>query len=341
MREPRRFLIVRLGALGDLIHAIPAVAALRRRYPDAQIDWMVDPRYVDLIGLLEAVDGIIPVDPRDLLQAGARAEVLGRLRALRASRYDVVIDLQGLLKSALLARVAGGRRTIGFPRAQLREPAARFCYTETPDPGAAAHVIRKNLGLLRAVGVTDHEVDFPLLVESTWAVESVVSRFGAGGYALMNPGAAWPNKRWPPARFGALAAAIRRDHDLTSLVLWGPGEEGLADAVVAAASGAAALAPPTTIVDVLGLAREARLMVSGDTGPLHLAAAMGTPIVSLFGPTQPERNGPWSAADISLSRAQTCACLYERQCRRAARCLDEISVEEVTDAVRRRVSAGG
>ena len=337
MRELRRILIVRLGALGDIIHAIPAAAALRSRYPDARIHWMVDPRYVELLGLVEAIDEPIAIDPRALLDSAQRRAFIGRMLALREARYDVVIDFQGLLKSAVLARAVRGDRTIGFPGAHLREPAARFFYTDTPDPGDAVHVIRKNLALLRSLGVTDSQIHFPIRVPRTWAVESVASRYGAGGYALINPGAAWPNKRWPAERFGALAEAIRRDLGVPSLVLWGPGEEALAAEVIAASSGAAVLSPPTAIVDVPGLARDARVFVSGDTGPLHMAGAVGTPLVSLFGPTYPERNGPWSEADITLSRVQACECRYERQCRRSARCIDDISVDEVADAVRRRV----
>jgi ADP-heptose:LPS heptosyltransferase len=123
------------------------------------------------------------------------------------------------------------------------------------------------------------------------------------------------------------------------MILWGPGEEHLAAAVVAASRGAAQAAPPTTITDILSLAQAAHLMISGDTGPLHLAGAVGTPIVALFGPTRAERNGPWSSSDLSISRYDQCVCHYERRCRRDQPCIDEISVETVIDAVERRVAA--
>jgi ADP-heptose:LPS heptosyltransferase len=128
---------------------------------------------------------------------------------------------------------------------------------------------------------------------------------------------------------------------MRSLVLWGPGEEALAADVVAASPGAAEAAPPTTIADIVGIARQAHLMVSGDTGPLHIAGAVGTPIVALFGPTSPERNGPWSPADIVVSRVAQCECLYERRCRRSVPCIDDIGIDEVRDAVRRRLGAHG
>lgn len=326
------FLIVRLGSLGDVVHAIPAAAALRRRYPQAQIDWLVDPRYRDLLDLVECLDRRIPFDPRGLV--GGRA-AWATVRELRRARYDAVIDLQGLLKSAVLARLVSAGRTIGLPRRYLREPMARALYSETPDPGPAAHVIHRGVALLRALDVTDAAVHFPLAIPRTPAAAQAVERIGSTEYALMNPGAAWPNKRWPAARFGAAAAGVRAEYGLRSLVLWGPGEEVLAGAVVAASSGAAAAAPATTIPDVVAIARGARVMVSGDTGPLHLAGAVGTPVVALFGPTFAERNGPWSPRDVVVARTDRCECFYERRCRRAAPCIDDIEVPEVVAAVGR------
>lgn len=332
-RAPR-FLIVRLGSLGDVVHAIPAVAVLKKRHPDAAIDWVVDPRYVDLVRLVTVVDRVIPFDPR----RGALAFPT-MIRTLRRVGYEAAIDLQGLVKSAALSRMIGAARVIGFPRAHLREPLARFLYSETPDPGDAPHVIQKGMALMRALGVSESSIEFPLAVPRSSAAAVVSARFGSSAYALVNPGAAWPNKRWPVDRFGALAAAIRERRGLGSLVLWGPGEEAMASAVVAASRGAAELAPPTTITDIVAIAKGASLMVSGDTGPLHIAAAVGLPIVALFGPTRADRNGPWSPSDISLSRFDQCVCHYERRCRRSQPCIDDISVDEVMAAVERRIAA--
>ena len=334
-----RFLIVRLGSLGDVIHAIPVAAALRHHFPQAHIDWMVDPRYVELLDLVESIDRRIPVDPRELTRGGSR--LLSTLKALRASRYDAVLDLQGLLKSAVLARLVGATRTIGLPRRHLREPLARLFYTDAPDPGAAAHVIDKNLALLAPLGVDDRRVRFPISFPRTPTVTSVASRYAPGGYAIVNPGAAWPNKRWPAERFGAVAAAMHRELGLRSLVLWGPGEQPLANAVAAASEGAGEVAPPTSVADLAGIARGAKLMISGDTGPLHVAGAAGTPIVAIFGPTQPARNGPWAAGDISISRVEQCSCHYERRCRKPVPCIDDISADEVIAAVRRRLQVHG
>jgi lipopolysaccharide heptosyltransferase I len=336
-----RFLIVRLGSLGDIIHGIPVAAALRNRYPQAHIDWMVDARYLDLLDLVQCLDRRIPVDPRDAARGSQRSRLFATIRDLRQTGYDACIDLQGLVKSAILARAAGAARTIGLPRRHLREPLARLFYTDAPDPGSATHVIDKGLALLAPLGVEDRRVHFPISIPRTPAVESVIARFAPAGYIVVNPGAAWPNKRWPAERFGAVAAAIHRDVGLRSVVLWGPGEQPLAASVAAASAGAAEMAPPTTIPDVIGIARHGRLMISGDTGPLHIAGAVATPIVALFGPTLPGRNGPWSPHDITLSRVSQCSCLYERRCRKSVPCIDDIATEQVVEAVHRRLKAHG
>ena len=333
------FLIVRLGALGDVVHAIPFAAALREEFPHARIDWMVEPRYIDLLDMVDAVNRRVPVDPRWLTFGARRTRFWRTLGELRRVQYDFAFDLQGLLKSALLARLAGARHVIGFPRRHLREPLARLFYTRTVDPGTATHVIFKNLALLGAVETQDRRVRFPLTIPRSATVDSVVERFAPPGFVVINPGAAWPNKRWPTACFGAVAAAIHNAHGLRTLVLWGPDEKPLAHEVADASSGAAEVAPPTSIPEIAGIARAARLMISGDTGPMHIAAAVGTPLVTLFGPTRPERNGPWALYDIALSRVDQCSCVYERRCRRDVPCITDIGVDEVLAAVERRLHA--
>jgi lipopolysaccharide heptosyltransferase I len=334
--EAPKVLVVRLGSLGDVIHGIPAAAALRARFPNAVIDWLVDPKYTSVLQLVEGLDEVIPLDPR-----GSPLVLLRQIAALRRTGYDAVIDLQGLIKSAVLARLAGGRRTIGFPRDHLREPTAGLLYSERPDPGRDPHVVRKNLALAAALGADATQVAFPLRLPRTVVGDTVLVGFEPDGFALLNPGAAWPNKRWPPDRFGALAVQIRQRLGVRSLVIWGPGEEAIASLVVASAQGAAERAPRTTIVDLFAIARRAKVVVSGDTGPLHIAAAVGTPVVALFGPTYAERNGPWSRQDVVISRAARCFCHYERKCRLLQPCIDDIALDEVMSAVEYRVLPRG
>jgi len=327
------FLIVRLGSLGDIIHAVPAAAAIRRVFPQACIDWLVDVRHRDVLELVPVVDRKLAVNTTS---ASSLRSVVGDLRR---TRYDAALDLQGLLKSAVLARLSGASRVIGFPADLLRERAARFFYTETAGD-MAPHVIDKNLSMLKAIGVRMPDVEFPLEDRSPHIVVEARWRLGiAEGkrFALINPVAAWPNKRWPPVYFAEVSRELAKRHDLRSLVLWGPGEEQIAGAVVAASDNTAAVSPPTTIADIVSLTKAAALMISGDTGPMHVAGASGTPLVGIFGPTDPQRNGPWSEDDLVVSRYRSCVCHYQRQCRISGWCLLDISPREVMELVDRRL----
>jgi heptosyltransferase I len=352
--SPINILLVRLGSLGDIVHALPVAAALRDRYPDARLDWLVDARHVAILDLVPMVDRRIVVSPRGSLrvdrpghagdrQFAGRGGLLSAIRFLRQQRYDAALDLQGLIKSAVFARASGARRVIGFERAHLRERQARALYTEAAPIPPGVHVVFKNLSVLRALGIDPPAAPgFPIDIPFSPGLEALrtalAPRALEDGYALVNPGAAWPNKRWPPERFGRVATALQQRYGLPSVVSWGPGEEDLARAVAAASGGSAILAPPTGIGDLLAIARGAALAVSGDTGPLHLAAATGTPLVALFGPTDPSRNGPWRQDDVSLSRFAECVCHYERRCRRERPCIEEITVEEVLGAIERRLA---
>jgi lipopolysaccharide heptosyltransferase I len=331
-------LIVRLGALGDVIHAIPAAAALRAACPDGRIDWLVEAKHREIVDMVTAVDRVVPLERRSIhgwIDAAA---------VLRQVRYDAAIDFQGLLKSAVLARMSGAARVIGFSIWHLREKTARPFYSATGDapvrPDAGEHVIHKNLRLLAAVGVHDETVRFPIAPVESAALAALRGEIGERTpFALINAGAAWPNKRWPPERFGEVAVFLKEVRGLQPVVLWGPGEEDLARSIVAASGGAARLAPSTRLGDLVELARAAALVISGDTGPLHIATAVGTPTVAIFGPTDPRRNGPWDPRDAVVSRYDSCGCHYDRRCHEPAWCLESVGVPEVTAAVQQRLSA--
>lgn len=340
-----RILIIRLSALGDIIHALPVLAAIRRRWPDAQVDWLVEASYAPILSLVDGLRRRLLVRARASAETAGSASFASVPRAvayLRRQRYDAALDLQGLVKSAVWARLAGARRAIGFNRVNLREPLAALCYTETLEPQPQGHVILKNLSVLYALGAAPGAPEFPLRPEaSETAREAIRQAGGPRRYIVLNPGAAWPNKRWPPERFGALAAALRETAGLTSLVTWGPAERALAEAVSATSKGAAAPAPATELGDLAALLHDAALVVAGDTGPLHLAAALGTPVVGLYGPTRPERNGPWAAADEVISRAGICGCHHKRRCLRGSPCIEQIALADVVAAAARRLERAG
>jgi heptosyltransferase I len=328
-----KFLIVRLGSLGDLIHTLPAAAALRRAFPQARIDWLVDERHRELLDLVPVIDR------RLAIRARSAASLIDAIRELRRSRYDAALDLQGLLKSAILARASGARRVVGFPAPLLRERTARMFYTETAGLDAA-HVIKKNLSLLKAFGIQHSPIEFPIEIRKPEIAAAARERLGIGdraAFALINPGAAWPNKRWPPVYFAEVASAMKKRHGLGSIVLWGPGEARLAHDVVEASQGSAAVSPQTTLAELVSLAKAATIMISGDTGPLHVAAAVGTPLVGIYGPTSPERNGPWASRDLTVSRLDRCQCAYERHCHAKSWCLLDITPREVIELVAERL----
>ena len=329
-----KILIVRLGALGDVVHTIPVAAALRRAHPMCQIDWIVDARHAELLDLVRVLDRVIA------LETPAIPGWLRAVRELRQVSYDVALDLQGLMKSALLARASGAQRVIGFSVWHLREKGARPFYSEVGDPpgDAVDHVILKNLRLLRTLGIETSRVEFPLRDEPSAAADVVRGLLGEAPFALLNPGAAWPNKRWPPERLGAVASFLRDIRGLRSVVLWGPGEAPLAQSVADASDGAAVVAPPTRMADLVRLSRAATVVVSGDTGPLHVAAAAGAPLVAIFGPTDPLRNGPFADDDVSVSRYEGCGCHYQRRCHQARWCLEDLTVAEVTAALQQRLA---
>jgi len=339
-----KILLVRLSALGDIVHALPVLSALRRALPHASIDWLVEENYAAILSIASGLRRRIIVratrsfQSDDALSFGGAVGYVQAVAHLRAEHYDAAIDLQGLIKSAMWARLSGAARVIGFDAAHLREPQAAALYTETVTPLDASHVIRKNLSMLQALNTASTAIEMPLTPNAS--VETLAAIDAAGGprgFVVINPGAAWPNKRWPPDRFGALAAALQQRTGLRSLVTWGPSERDLADSVVTASSGAAMLAPPTSVEDLAGLMRDAALVVSGDTGPLHIGAAMGAPLVGLYGPTWPERNGPWDPQDVVISRANVCVCHHKRQCLRGSPCINEITLDEVVAASETRL----
>ena len=330
-------LIVRLGALGDIVHTLPMTAALRTRFPEARLDWLVDEKYLPLLDLVPVIDQRVAWRSRS---RSLRQRISELKRMLSATSYDVALDAQGLIKSAVLARASGASRVIGFTSDALREPLASWFYTETHRPDLSGHVIQKNLALATALEASASDPQFPLEIPDTSEVARLRAQIDGAPYAVLNPGAAWSNKRWSPQRFGELAQLLATRHDIRSVVTWGPDDRDRASAVVEAASVGAVLAPATDIAALADVLRGARLVVSGDTGPMHLAAALGTPVVALHGPTDPTRNGPWDSADVAASRYEACHCPQRRRCRQAVSCLDELATEAVAEAVATRLGAG-
>jgi heptosyltransferase-1 len=328
----RRFLVVRLGSLGDIVHTFPAVAALRKSFPESEIVWLTHPRWVELVSASGLASEIWPVDSRDLRSV---RQVIERIRA---RRWDAAIDYQGLWKSAFLPFFGGVGKRIGFSSATIREFGVPVLYTDRV-VCRTTHIADQNGELSLRGGSRAGTADFALRVNERdeTHVCSDLHKAGIESCVVLSPGGGWHAKCWPAERFGALCRKIRNEIGLPCVINYGPGEDALAEDVRRASGDANPLVYDGELGPLMALLRGARCMVGGDTGPLHLAIALGTRAVALFGPTDPARNGPYPRGQIVLRspKAQT---TYGRS-NVTDPSLLELSVDEVFSAVKQRLEA--
>jgi len=345
-----RILIVKLGSIGDIVHTLPALAAIRKAIPDAEISWVVEHRAAEILRDNPILDRLIEVDTKALRRGLVSGETLRaprqQLRQLRASAFDLALDFQGLLKSASIARLSGARRVFGFAKNSLREPASRFLLSQSIGISKNLHVIRKNLALVSgALGISvpqeASDFEFPISTTAAHKEEARAAASSADGrFAILNPGGGWPTKLWSTDRFGRLADELWSHHGLYSLVSYGPGEAVLAEGVLQASQTGKARAVSLSLKGFYELARLARVYVGGETGPTHLAVAAGTPIVGLLGPTEWWRNGSPRAEDICVERLDIdCRTDCHRRACSKWICMD-IEVSNVLQAVGRRLKVG-
>ena len=331
-----RILISRLSAIGDCILTLPLACAVRKHFPRAFIGWVVQGGAAALLEGHPAIDRLV-VAKKGWLQSPQ--ETMRLRRELRALEFDVALDPQSLSKSAIAAWLSGAPQRIGLARPQGRE-LAPLLNNQTVAP-RTTHVATRQLELLRPLGVEETEVRFGLAAqpEAARAVDAFLERSHLqNGFVAINPGAGWDSRLWPPVRFGRVARFLGERRRLPSIVVWsGAREKAWAEEIVAHAGGHAMLAPQTTLPELAALAAAARLFVSSDTGPLHLAAAMGTPCVSLHGPTRPEVSGPYGEQHQSVQ-----AFYQGGRNRRGAdnRAMLAIGVEDVCQACTRLLARG-
>lgn len=334
-RPARDFLIIRLSSLGDIIHTLPAFAALRRRFPKARIAWAVGSQGKAILDCVPGLDEILVVKG---------GKLLWNVHGLH-KRDRVALDFQGLIKSGLLAELSRARTRIGFNKKNLREQLASIFYTDHIDEVSEdMSVIRKNLKLLEPLGIREEKFEFPLRLPAR-AVSKVHSELKKLGrkkgqkLVVCNMGAAWKTKRWPIARWVSFLQILKKKRPaLFFVLLWGNTEEAEAARTVQARTGAPAV-PFLSIVEVMALLKQASLLVSGDTFVLQAACALAVPVVGIFGPTNPRRNGPFDAADLCAYHRKDCAPCYKRDCRQAD-CLEEITAEEVAALALERLRRG-
>jgi len=339
-----RILIVKLGAIGDVVHTLPALAVLRRSAPDAHISWAVEQGgAAKLLRGCARLDELIELDLRQwrksLINVETQTAIRKAMAGLRNARFDLSLDFQGLMKSAMVARLARVPRRIGFAREALREPASAFMLTERVVVDDGDHVIKKNLKLVEHLGYdVSGEYEFPIAVpeDDERFAEEHLERLD-GRFAILNPGGGWPTKLWGAEGFGAIADRLWEAYAIRPVVTYGPGEEDLAQSVVDHSRANAAVMLDTTLKQFFALACRAKLFIGGDTGPMHIAAAARTPIVAIFGPTESRRNGPFAEEDVVVERADLDCRVdcYRRSCSHTS-CMN-IPVESVWQGVEKRL----
>jgi heptosyltransferase I len=343
-KDRMRILIVRLSSMGDVVHALPAVAALRNAFPSATIGWLIEERWAELLCTLPTprcgtrsaerplVDVVHAVNlkqwRKSLLASQTWERIAASLSDLRAVHYDVAVDVQGAIRSAILGRWSGAPVLYGASRP--REIPASLWYTKKVAI-RSAHVVEQYCELADAlIGRATPRLDAVLPCDPI-AAATVEKRLGERGitdFVMLNPGAGWGAKQWPVGRYGELAQRLA-GLGVRSIINFGPNEEGLAREA-AAASGQSAEAMSFSIGELIALTRRARLFIGGDTGPMHLAAALHVPVVALFGPTDPGRNGPVRTRNIVLRNPKSPTSLTHRH--QPDPGLLEITVDQVTEA---------
>ena len=333
-----RILLLRTSALGDVVHCLPVLAALRRARPGARIGWVVEEPIAPLLAGHPDLDELFvarlrrwrrrPLAPDTLREVGAFLAALDRFAP------DAVLDLMGNHKAGVLAALTLADRRIGAARPFRREPSSALWLSEGVVP-RGVHAVDRALSLLDALNVPREPADFAgaKLLPTVPAATAELLAAHPEPFVLLHPGAGWGNKRYPPAWWGEVARRLSAATGIGGIRTWvgvAPGEEGLAGEVVAAAGGEAVAVPAPDLASLAALSRGARLVLGGDSGPLHLAHALGSPVLMLLGPTDPERNGPYGAPERALWQRLPCSFCYRRFAETKA-CLLEIPPARVAE----------
>lgn len=330
MKRPRRILMIKLSSLGDIIHSLPVLHSLKEHWPQASVDWLVDESYRELLKEHPELDQVIPLPRGRFSRPG---EVLHLLQALRHRRYDLVIDLQGLLRSGILSAAAGGRVRIGF--ASAREGSSLLYNIHVSVPSADMHAVDRYLLVAHALGASTNGAPSFVLPERRGARKYAAEVMPGGRMPdiAISPATRWKTKCWPSPRYAALADRLVKELKARAFFLGGDTDRKVITEIRNLMGGNAINLSGTTLTELVALIRRADLLVSPDSGPMHIAAAVGTPVVALFGPTNPARTGPYTRKAKVLQAHLDCLPCYRKRCE-SRDCMQAITVEEVFTAVR-------
>jgi lipopolysaccharide heptosyltransferase II len=339
MRDYRHILFIKPSSLGDIVHAMPAFRALRLTYPSARITWLVKREWAGLVERIEGVDRVWPVG------RGLRGW-LGEVPALRAQHFDAAIDLQGLFRSAAIGRLSGAGERVGFANAREGSP---WLYTHgVPVPTVEVHAVDRYLSLVEAMGARvggRPEFRFRIPQFDRDEVDRLLSQAGLTPgmpWVAINVSARWPTKRWPAASFAATADRLQQEGLGAVVFIGGPDERRDVAAVRTLMKTAAIDMAGSTSVGLLpALLNKAALFLTNDSGPMHIAAAVGTPVVALFGPTSATRTGPYGAGHRVLSGQVPCSPCFSRSCRNPVtlECLHQVLPDQVMAAIRGQLTS--
>ncbi|MCB9852306.1 MAG: lipopolysaccharide heptosyltransferase II [Phycisphaerales bacterium] len=341
-RDFRRILLIKPSSPGDIIHALPVLRGLRRRYPKATISWLIAKNFVNMLEAERALDEIIPFDRKHYGRLfrnwPSTRDFFKFVSDLRRKQFDLVVDLQGLIRSGFLAWSSGARVRVGFQDA--REMAWMFYTHRIPRDDAEKHAAERNFDAAALLGVNRSEPDFRIAFtqdDSTTIRDLIRSRLGSDQrFIAMATSTRWPTKCWPVDRFGQLAAELHKTSGLKTLLVGGPGDRDDGRRAADAADGAAVnVCGETTLRQLAALIDRASLVVTADSTPMHLAAAHGCPLVALFGPTNPVRTGPFNRSRDVVRLDLDCSPCYIRklrQCPHKHRCMQDLSVAQVAAA---------
>lgn len=313
---------------------------LGRQLPEAEIHWLTEPQYVELLRHATGIKKVWIADTKAWRKRFSSLRQIRRLlRALRGQCYDVVFDFQGLIKSSVLSRFAGASCVAGFSRSHAREKLASLFYSPSVEvESGRRHQIEVNLDLVnppRHTGSPSATISLTIPDRVESYLDEQLGKIGIENPILLNPGAGWPTKRWPVSCYATLANLIEKNLQIPVLFTYGPGEEELIRNAEKAVGSGRLRTFPTSILELGALCRRSRLMVAGDTGPMHLAVALKTPVVALIGPGHPWRTGPFNPKDKVVLHEKLCPKPYQRSCRNHF-CMD-MTVEQVYEAVTERL----
>jgi len=344
-----KILIVKLSAIGDVIHALPALNALRNHYPEANITWLVEAAAAAVIADHPALDQVVISRRKEWGDAifgkscSERKQALkaafGFIRELRQTRYDLIIDFQNLLKSGFMAGLARGDCKVGFDKGMQRNEKAHFFYNRRVSPvSMEIHAVERYLMLLEAIGIKAKEISYQIPVSDAHQnmIDQLLAKEGVDKnqpLVVINPMARWETKLWRPERFAQVADYLLGAAQVKVVFTGGAADRDKVDVILSIMKKKAVnLAGHTSLKELAALYRRAELFISTDTGPMHLAAAMGTPVVALFGPTAPWRTGPYGDGHRVIFSKDPCAPCFKRACDTNL-CMAHITVDEVLKAV--------